>query len=141
VAERISASTGTPFVFLSAYDDQQTVNEATEQGAFAYLVKPIEATQMLPTIEAALRRAADYHILKEKERRLNMALSSDRRTSMAVGLIMERYRRNSEDAFEMLRRVARSQRRKLHDVAAELIDSLETVNRFGETATPKRKRL
>lgn len=54
---------------------------------------------------------------------------------------MERYRRNSEDAFEMLRRVARSHRRKLHDVAVELIDSLETVNRFGETATPKRKRL
>lgn len=34
-----------------------SVNEATEQRAFAYLAKPIEVTQMLPTVEAALRRA------------------------------------------------------------------------------------
>ena len=44
-----------PFVFLSAYDDADTVEEATELGAVGFLVKPVDIPQIAPTIEAALK--------------------------------------------------------------------------------------
>ena len=49
---------------------------------------------------------------------------------MAIGILMERYRLERGVAFELLRDRARSSRRKLTDVAGELLDALEKVNQF-----------
>ena len=48
---------------------------------------------------------------------------------MAVGLLMERGHLDHEEAFEALRDYARSQRRKLQDIAKDLINGVETINR------------
>jgi hypothetical protein len=41
---------------------------------------------------------------------------------------MERYRLSEEESFEVLRYNARSQRRKLIDVASEIIHAAESIN-------------
>ncbi|MDT7836182.1 response regulator [Aquabacterium sp. OR-4] len=43
----------TPFMFLSAFADEETVQQVTALGAVAYLVKPLDIGQILPTVEAA----------------------------------------------------------------------------------------
>jgi response regulator NasT len=114
-----------PFVFLSAYGDAKIVQEAAEEGAFGYLVKPIDVAKMIPTIEAALARARDLDGSRQREGHLQQALAQGRETSMAVGLVMERYRLNREQAFDALRVYARTQRRKLEEVALELLEASE----------------
>jgi response regulator NasT len=47
---------------------------------------------------------------------------------MAVGLIMERRRLDRQQAFESLRSAARSQRRKISEVAEELLAAAELLN-------------
>ena len=42
-----------PFVFLSAYDDADTVEEATELGAVGFLVKPVDETRLLDAVRNA----------------------------------------------------------------------------------------
>ena len=50
---------------------------------------------------------------------------------MAIGVLMERRGLDRDEAFEALRSHARSQRRRIHEVAAELVDAVEKVNKAG----------
>jgi AmiR/NasT family two-component response regulator len=127
-ARRLRAETDVPFLFLSAYGDAEAVQQATEEGALGYLLKPIDLPQVVPSIEAAVARAADIRGLKASEYHLNRALAQGRQTSVAVGVIMERHRLTEREAFDLLRNRARSQRRKVVDVAQELVDALNLMN-------------
>lgn len=117
-----------PVVFLSAYSDEAVVHQAAAEGALGYLVKPLDVTQLVPSLEAALVRAREIRALRDAEERLTRALGTSRDTATAVGLVMERYRLDRQAAFEALRQHARSQRRKLEDVAAEMLRAAESTN-------------
>ena len=117
---------GIPFLVLTAYGDTELVESMIGKGAFSYLIKPVDVEQIVPAIEAALNRSGEIKQLRETEQNLRFALEGDRNTSKAVGILMERYRLTGEDAFQMLRMHARSQRRKLTEVAKELV-SAETI--------------
>src|SRR5450631_1184099 len=43
-----------PFMFLSAFADEQTAAQVKALGAVAYLVKPLDLGQILPVVDAAL---------------------------------------------------------------------------------------
>lgn len=127
-ARQIRAEMELPLVFLSAYSEDDFVNTAMEEGAFAYLVKPLDIVQILPTVAAALTRGEEMKALRSSNLNLNRALQGDRSISIAVGLIMERKRLNEQDAFETLRRHARSSRRRLPEVAQELVEAASRLN-------------
>jgi two-component system, response regulator PdtaR len=118
---------GVPFLYLSAYGDREAVENALEEGALGYLVKPLDIQQIVPSLEAALVRARDLRKLRETEAQLSAALTGTREISMAVGLLMMRDRINREDAFELLRANARAQRRAVAEIAKELLGSAEKL--------------
>ena len=70
----------------------------------------------------------DITEFKQGEERLRQVLSRRHDVSIAVGLVMERERATSQDAFALLRAHARNRRRKLLDVAHEVVRSAETLN-------------
>ncbi len=47
-----------PFMFLSAFADDDTLAQVQALGAVAYLVKPLDIGQIVPTVAAALARLA-----------------------------------------------------------------------------------
>jgi len=142
VGRRLREQAGVPFLFLSAYGDPGIVQRAAEEGALGYLVKPLDIQQIVPAIEAALTRAGEISKLRESEAQLTTALAGSREISMAVGMLMTRDRINREQAFELLRSHARSQRRPLAELAKELLSSAEniyTIKKLGD-APRRRKR-
>jgi AmiR/NasT family two-component response regulator len=66
--------------------------------------------------------------LRHEDERLNAALAVNRDVNQAVGIIMERHRIHRDRALDMLRDRARSERRKLRDVAVELLRATERSN-------------
>ena len=42
-----------PFMFLSAFSDEETVAQVEALGAVAYLVKPLDIRRLVPAVEAA----------------------------------------------------------------------------------------
>lgn len=124
----ISNETDVPFIFLSALDEEKVVDKAIKAGALGYLVKPFNVPQLAPTVRAALERATEMRRLRESESNLSAALAVGRETSMAVGILMERHRMNQEAAFEALRLRARSSRRKIAELAEDIIKATETLN-------------
>ena len=130
LAPKLREQAGLPFIFLSAYGDEEAVRLGSEHGALGYLVKPVDVSEMLPTIRTALVRAAEIRRLRHSEEQLNTALANSREASMAIGVLMERHRLDRGTAFEVLRDHARANRRKLNDVAAELLDGIEKINQI-----------
>jgi len=127
-ARRVQDRTSTPFLVLSAYGDEELVDQATDHGALGYLVKPIDVEQMIPSIETALKRAVQIRKLEHSESSLISTLQQDQLASTAVGVIMERHHLSRDAAFEELRKTARSRRCNLSTVADELISAVETTN-------------
>lgn len=128
LARHLRDETTVPFMFFSAYGDLDIARQAADHGAVGYLVKPIDTRQIVPSIEAGLARAAEIRKLRRAESDLIAALAAGRETSIATGVMMERYHLSRVRAFEILRDHARRQRRKINDVAAELIRAEEILN-------------
>ncbi|MDH5353999.1 MAG: response regulator [Gammaproteobacteria bacterium] len=121
---------GISSIFLSAFDDDEYVRQALEKGALGYLVKPINVDKAIPTIEAALKSSQDLNVLKETEKRLDGALENSNTINVVVGILMERHRLGKQEAFELLRKKARSKQRKVTDLAGEVLVAWETFSQL-----------
>jgi two-component system, response regulator PdtaR len=128
LARRLRDHTEVPFMFLSSVDDAETARQAASHGAVGFVVKPVDAAHLLPAFEAALARADEIRQLRRTEANLNAALAAGRETSLAVGLLMARYQTDRNTAFEVLRDHARSSRRKVNEVAEQIVAAEELLN-------------
>jgi response regulator NasT len=136
LARLLREQTQVPFIFLSAYGDMDIARQAADYGAVGYLVKPVDTPQIIPAIEAGLARAEEIRKLRRTEAELNTALAESRETSIATGVVMERYHVSRKKAFETLRDFARSHQRRVSDVASELIHAEELLNVFDPKPEP-----
>jgi two-component system, response regulator PdtaR len=123
LARRLQELDRIPFVMLSAFSEQQMVDEATRHGALGYLVKPLDIPQLVPAIETALGRANELQELHTIRQQLQDALDAERQISVAVGITMMQYHLGRREAFELLRKSARSRRCKLAALADEIIQA------------------
>lgn len=128
LARRLKEHTSVAFMFLSLMDDAETARQAASHGAVGFVVKPVDAARLLPAFESALARADEIRQLRRTEANLNAALAAGRETSLAVGLLMARYQTDRNTAFEVLRDHARSNRRKINEVAEQLVAAEELLN-------------
>jgi response regulator NasT len=128
LARRLKDHTSVAFMFLSSVDDAETARQAASHGAVGFVVKPVDAARLLPAFESALARADEIRQLRRTEANLNAALAAGRETSLAVGLLMARYQTDRNTAFEVLRDHARSNRRKINEVAEQMVAAEELLN-------------
>jgi response regulator NasT len=129
----ITSRTSVPVVLMSAASDEALVHEAIAAGVIAFLLKPVDARQLLPAVRIALQRASDFKALRARAEQLNAALQGGRNVSLAAGLLMATLRIGREEAFERLRRHARSNRIRLEEVASELLRATDEAARLYES--------
>ena len=128
LARHLNELTSVPFMFLSAIGDSESARQAAAFGAVGYIVKPIDGERLIAAFEAALARADEIRQLRRTEMNLNAALAAGRETSLAVGLLMGKFQTDRNTAFEVLRDHARTSRRKINEVAEQLLAAEETGN-------------
>ena len=104
-----------PVCLLAPSVERQFLAEAARRGVFAYL-DSTEEMELQGGIDIAIQR---YHQFRE----LLGAFGRRARIERAKGLLMERHRLAGDEAFERIRREARSSRRPLMDVVDELLAS------------------
>ena len=104
-----------PVIAILETNDPEFVNEAAKRGVFAY-VTDSDPEELQGAVDIVLRRFAEFH-------RLEGALGRRALTERAKGILMERYRIDEREAFELLRTHSRRTGRKLIDVAEALTTS------------------
>jgi hypothetical protein len=74
--------------------------------------------------------------LERENRQLRQALDSRIVIEQAKGVLAERYRLEVDRAFVLLRQAARSSRRRIHELAAEVVQSRAETPAEIEVAAP-----
>ena len=124
-----------PFMFLSAFADDATVQKVKELGAVAYLVKPLDIGQILPTVAAALAQLPARAAARAATAAPAQAPAAADGAApldlvpVAVGVLMHRYSLQRATALERLRRMAADEQRSLADQAGRLVDAVELLSR------------
>lgn len=134
VARYLRANTSVPFMFLSAFNDAATVNEAAGYGALGYLVKPLDIRQVIPAVHAALERSAEArgpHV--ETVEKAAPSPEEAQTLWFAVGLIAERHHLGVLDAIDRIEREASTRQTTPEALAAELVRATELLNMLGKS--------
>ncbi|WP_374562186.1 response regulator [Ideonella sp.] len=137
VAAYLRSSLGTPFMFLSAFADDDTVAQVKALGAVAYLVKPLDIAQIVPTVEAALSSVRARRAPMPASPRPGLAPAAPAAghdpladpVPVAVGVLMHRYSLPRAEALVRLQRLAETDGRSLHAQATALLDAVELLSR------------
>jgi hypothetical protein len=117
----------TPFVVIAPRRCVAAFESAIEAGASGYFIRPVEALSLVATLRGA---AATRACPSEKQTaRIGDNLTADQTINTVVGILMERLRYSRDDAYARLRRHSRAERRKLVDVATQIIDANEKLSR------------
>jgi response regulator NasT len=125
-----------PFMFLSAFSDPDTVAQVAALGAVAYMVKPLDVGQIVPTVEAAFERlrAQRAEAAAPAHTRLQQPAANAPApdvVSMAAGVLMHRYSLSRGEALGRLQRIAVAANVPLHEQAERLVRAVEELARPG----------
>src|SRR4029079_1530011 len=103
------------------------IEQARDAGALAYLVKPFQKSELLPAIEVALPRFTEMRALESEVKSLEGQLEARKVVDRAKGKLMDEQNMSEAEAFAYIRREAMNQRRKLVEVAEQILKACPAV--------------
>lgn len=130
VAQYLRTQCQMPFMFLSAFSDEQTVAQVKALGAVAYLVKPLDIKQIVPAVEAAFAHLEAHPSPPAAPRSPASSVGAAHAldaTAMAVGVLMHRYSLTRGEANERLQQQASAERRSAREQAELLLAAVEQL--------------
>ena len=120
-----------PFMFLSAFSDDDTLRQVKALGAVAYLVKPLDIRQIVPAVEAAF---VNLHAQRQQAGTQPSHQPPPAHAepmapvvAMAVGVLMHRYSLSRSAALDRLQQRAATEGRPLADQAERLVEAVEVL--------------
>jgi two-component system, response regulator PdtaR len=123
-ARRILADRPIPILLLTAYSDSELVGRAARSGVFAYLVKPFQASELMPAIETAIARHRELDELRGEAASLAEALAARKSIERAKGLLMQREGLTEGDAFARLRGASQRSGQPMKLIADAIVAAL-----------------
>jgi response regulator NasT len=134
-AEQIVAARLAPVIILTAFSQRDLVERAREAGAMAYLVKPFQKKDLVPTIEMAVSRFQELVALEGEVSDLNGRLEARKLVDRAKSVLQTDHGMTEPQAFRAVQRASMDQRRSMRAVAQDVLDGqLEGV--LGTPETP-----
>jgi AmiR/NasT family two-component response regulator len=125
-AEQIVSERIAPVVILTAFSQRDLVERAREAGAMAYLVKPFQKKDLIPTIEMAVSRFAELVALESEVADLSGRLEARKLVDRAKGVLQSSHGMTEPDAFRWIQRTSMDSRRSMRAVAQGVIDGSDT---------------
>lgn len=135
VAEYLRDYCQMPFMFLSAFSDDDTVRQVNALGAVAYLVKPLDIRQIVPAVEAAFanlrsRRSSAPEAPRRAVTSAGAAGAAELMpvpVAMAVGVLMHRFSLSRGAAQARLSQMAEGDGRTLPEQAERVLAAVEML--------------
>jgi len=119
--ERIS-----PVLLLTAYSQRELVMRAREAGVVGYLVKPFREADLVPAIEVALARFAEFRAVEEQVGDLEEALETRKFVDRAKGILMDTQGLAEAEAFRRIQKMSMNTRKPMKEVAEAIILAHQT---------------
>jgi two-component system, response regulator PdtaR len=134
VAEYLRDVCHIPFMFLSAFADEQTIAQVKALGAVAYMIKPLDVAQIVPTVDSAfsrLRSAAPLPAFAAGALATAGVAADviDDPVPLAIGVLMHRHSLSRQAAAQRLQRLAAEQHLAPAAQAERLLLAVEELAR------------
>jgi response regulator NasT len=120
-AEQIVKNRIAPVVMLTAFSQRDLVERAVEAGAMAYLVKPFAKTDLIPTIEVAVSRAAQLKALETEVDDLTERLETRKVVDRAKGRLQTDSGMSEPEAFRWIQKTSMDRRTTMRAVAEGVV--------------------
>lgn len=114
-------------LFLTALSDETLVEQASDAGALAYLMKPFRKEDLAPALEVAVRRFRQIQNQGKEIAELKETLESRKLIERAKGILMDRQGLSEKEAFNRIHFQARNQNKKMRDIAQSIITASELI--------------
>ena len=121
VAKVISDEGLAAVILLTAFSQQDLIQEASNAGVLAYLVKPFQRSDLVPSIELALGRFKEISDLKQETLMLRESLQTRKLVDRAKGLLIDNYGLKEGDAYRYLQKKAMEDRTTMKAVAEDIL--------------------
>ena len=108
-------------ILLTAFSQQDLIQEASNAGVLAYLVKPFQRSDLVPSIELALGRFKEISDLKQETLMLRESLQTRKLVDRAKGLLIDNYGLKESDAYRYLQKKAMEDRTTMKAVAEDIL--------------------
>ncbi len=122
VARQISEVGSSAVVILTAFGQRELIADAKDAGVMAYLVKPYRRSDLIPAVELARARFRDLQAAEGHVDDLQRRLRDRGLIEKAKGHLIDHHSFSEADAFGFIQRTAMSGRRKMVDVASEVLE-------------------
>lgn len=131
-AREIVANHLSAVLILTAFSQKELVKTARDAGAFAYIVKPFQKSDLIPAIEVALGRFDEVKSLENEVNDLSERLEARKYIDRAKGQIMDELGLTEAEAFRSIQQTAMRSRLTMRAVAEKLLGgelTLEEVSK------------
>ena len=110
-----------PVLLLTAYSDRELVDRAREAGVVNYIVKPFREAELLPAIEIALARFAEFNTINKELGDLKDTMETRKLVERAKGVLMDTQGLKEQDAFRKIQQLSMNTRKSMREIAQALL--------------------
>lgn len=125
-ADKIAEDRICAVVMLTAFSQRDLIKRAKEAGAMAYVVKPFDASDVIPAIEIAMARFAEIRGVEDEVMDLEERLESRKIVDQAKGILQTSLDLTEPEAFRWIQKTAMDLRKSMREVAQGVIDHAES---------------
>ena len=125
-ADKIAEDRICAVVMLTAFSQRDLIKRAKEAGAMAYVVKPFDASDVIPAIEIAMARFAEIRGVEDEVMDLEERLESRKIVDQAKGILQTSLDLTEPEAFRWIQKTAMDLRKSMREVAQGFIDHAES---------------
>lgn len=111
-----------PILFLTAFSEQQLIEQAADLPVHGYLIKPIKPEELTAVITIASRRFQESQQLQQRAEKLEEKLAGRKLVDRAKGKLMATGL-SEEEAYQFIQQQARHKRQTLQEAAQAILQT------------------
>ncbi len=111
----------TPVLMIAQDPEAQSIHAAVSSGVFAYSVGQVSSDRVRPAIEVAMATFESFKALRAELADAREKLNHQKRIDRAKCILIEQQNLTEQQAHQALRKMAMDRKRRLIDVADDLI--------------------
>jgi len=116
-----------PVVMFAQDGRTETIKAAVEAGLAAYVVDGLTPERVMPVIEVAIARFAQFQELRGELNKAKTSLAERKLVEKAKGILMQRRGCNEEEAYRSMRKMAMDQKARIVDIANKIIAAADLL--------------
>ena len=117
-----------PIVMFSSDDAPQSIRDAVRAGVSAYIVDGLDGARVKSIVDVAVARFEEFQKVLTELAEANLKLSERKLVDRAKGILMKHRGLSEDEAYHALRRLAMSTKKRLGEVAQNVIDTSDFIS-------------